>query len=117
MPEPTTHGFFRHGRDVKPRTREQLDKLLARERKRYATAKLGAGAPVSSLQDLVYLARTRKSVFVEGCFGLKPAAFIANQTGTTLHNLFERQAIRRYTPVADLTARERYMRARPDGGY
>lgn len=61
-----------------------LDKLIARTRKANETAKSRRGRRVRSVEELCRLAEARRSVYCDGCWGLKPAAVIANMTAAHL---------------------------------
>lgn len=73
-----------------------LDTLRVRREKAIATARSRKGRKVRSLRELCDLASARRSVFVEGGWGCKPASVIVNLAARQVHDLITRGLIHRY---------------------
>lgn len=59
-----------------------LEQKVARRRKTNTTAKKRIGRKVTSIEQLHAIALQKRSVFIEGCWGLLPAVVVMNMTAS-----------------------------------
>jgi len=77
---------------------EKLDAKIQKEKRRNATARERKGQLVWSVEQLIDLARQKRSVFVEPCLGLKPAMVVANMSAMRVHRMIQSGAVFEYCP-------------------
>jgi len=82
----------------KGKTKEELDKTIARRNKVNLTAYARRGKKLKSVEALLVLASRRKSVYCCNCMGLLPAAVVANMSAALVHRMITDGDVHEYHP-------------------
>lgn len=81
------------------RSLDEMEMIGERAIRRDTTARKRLGRKVRSVSELVQIAELRRSVYVEGCLGLKPAAFVGSMQAIYVNRLIKSGRVYHYHPA------------------